>query len=134
MPTRRQVLVVDHEPDQLQTLSRGLLFLGIDCLTARTVAEAVALLGGPAGERVDLLLADLSVRGRLGAQLVERARALRPGLPVLMVAGLALSPEVVTLRARGIPILRKPFTPDQLGRAIEATLADSRSTSKGERQ
>lgn len=126
------MLVVDDEADQLETLRRGLFLLGIECLTARCAAEALSHLEGPSGARVDLLLTDLTMPGESGAQLIDRARALRPELPVLVITGLALSPEVVALRARGIPILRKPFTPDELGRAIEALLAVGQSIEPGE--
>jgi DNA-binding response OmpR family regulator len=116
------VLVVDDDADQLETLRRGLFLSGLDCLTARGRAEALSKLERPESERVDLLLTDLTQPGKRGAELVERARAARPGLPVLVITGLALSPEVMALRARGIPVLRKPFTADQLGFAIEALL------------
>ena len=132
MKSRRQVLVVDDEAAELETIRRGLFLRGIECLTARGAAEALSLLHGPAGERVELLLIDLTARGKSGAQLIERARALRPELPVLVIAGLALSPEVMAIRAREIPILRKPFTPNQLGLAIEALLPASRRTNKGD--
>src|SRR4051812_6305587 len=104
MDETRRILVVDDEADQLQTLRRGLFLLGIDCLIARGAAEALAQLTGPGGERVDLLLTDLTMPHKSGAELVEEARAARPRLPVLVIAGLALSPEVMALRARGIPI------------------------------
>ena len=132
MKARTLVLVVDDEADQLETLRRGLFLLGMDCLTARCFAEAVSQLTGPGGERVDLLLTDLSMPGRSGAELIERARATRPELPVLVVTGLALSPEAMAIRARGIPFLRKPFTPDQLGAAIEALLGARQRTNQGE--
>jgi len=132
MKARTLVLVVDDEPDQLETLRRGLFLLGLDCLTARGCDEALAQLTGPGGARVGLLLTDLSMPGRSGAELIERARTARPELPVLVVTGLALSPEVMAVRARGIPILRKPFTPDQLGLAIAALLDARQRPNQGE--
>jgi two-component system C4-dicarboxylate transport response regulator DctD len=117
MTARRRVLVVDDDADQLETLCRGLFLVGIECLPARCPADALAQL-----DRVDLLLTDLTRPGKPGAGLIARARAVRPELPVLVITGLALSPEVMALRARGIPILRTPFTADQLGLAIEALL------------
>jgi DNA-binding NtrC family response regulator len=117
MTARRRVLVVDDDADQLETLRRGLFLLGIDCLTACCVAEALAQL-----ERVDLLLTDLTKPGKPGAELIPRARAARPELPVLVITGLALSPEVMAMRGRGVHTLRTPFTADQLGLAIEALL------------
>jgi DNA-binding response OmpR family regulator len=129
--TRALVLVVDREVDELQTLCRGLFLVGVDCLMARDGGEAIAQLERPDGERVDLMVVDLTRPAELGAALVARARAVRPALPVLVLSGLALSPEVVALQASGIPLLRKPFTPDQLGRAIAALLGARPPTSQG---
>jgi CheY-like chemotaxis protein len=125
MKTSQRVLVVDDDDDQLQTLCRGLLYLGHACIIARTAAEALARLTGPFGDEIDLLLADLTSPGKPGAQVVERGRSMRPDLPVVMVTGLVRSSEVIALGAVGIPILRKPFTPDQLGHAIQAALTSS---------
>ncbi len=116
MTARRQVLLLlvdDGDADQRQTLQRGLFLIGVDCLAARGLERL--------GE-VDLLLADLTKPGAPGSELVDRALATRPELPVLVIAGLSLSPEALALRARGIPILRKPFDVDDLGRAIDALL------------
>ena len=129
---QRCVLLVVGEACQLQTLRRGLLLLGIDCLTARSAAEALTQLRASDGERIDLLLLDLTIAGTSGAQLIAQARAVRPGLPVLVITGLALSSEVMAIRAGGIPILRKPFTPDQLGLAIETLLTASQDKNKGD--
>ena len=132
MRTRKQILIVDDEADQLQTIRRGLFLLGIDCLTACDCDEALSQLSPSAGERIDLLLTDLTMPGKSGAQLVERARELRPDLPVMVITGLALSSEVMAIRALGIPILRKPFTPEQLGRAIDALLPATQREESGE--
>lgn len=120
--SERTILVIDDDDAQLETLCRGLFHLGLECVTARTRAEAMAQLSGPAGARVTLLLVDLSAPGKPGAGLTERARSVRSDLQVLVVTGLAPSSEVSALAARGTPILRKPFTPEQLGRAIQLAL------------
>lgn len=123
MTTRRQVLVVDDDDDQLQTLCRGLFYLGLACLPARTAGEALALLASPTGERIELLLVDLSAPGKPGAWLVDEARGARPELGVLVLTGLARSSEVIALGASGVRVLCKPFTPEQLGRAIHAAMS-----------
>jgi CheY-like chemotaxis protein len=125
MKTSKRVLVVDDDDDQFQTLCRGLLYLGHTCIMARTAAEALAHLTGPFGCTIDLLLVDLTAPGKPGARLVERARSLKPDLPVVVVRGLVRSPEVIALGARRIPILRNPFTPEQLGRAIQSARTSS---------
>lgn len=112
------MLVVSEDSDQLETLCRGLRVLGMSSLPARTAAEAFALLD--AGH-VELLLADVTFPGALGARVVERAARL--GLPVLLLTGLVLTDEVRALRAGGLTILRKPFGPEELSRAIGAALA-----------
>lgn len=96
-----RVLLVDEDADQRETLRRGLFLAGIECVTVL--------------DQADVLLIDV----KKPAALIERARAARPRLRVLVITGLALSPEVLELRAGGIPILRKPFTADDLRRAIE---------------
>ena len=122
MTTRTQVLVVDRDHDQLETLRRGLHLLGFECLCAQTASEALARLVSPEGARIELLVVDLSAPAKPEARLVEQARSVRPQLAVLAATGLALSPEVIALAARGMHVLRKPFTPEELGRAIEVAL------------
>jgi CheY-like chemotaxis protein len=129
MSASKQVLVVAEDDHQLRTICRGLLYLGVGCVPAGRVDEALAYLLGAQTARIDILLVDLSSPGPGGAQLVERVRELVPGLPILGVTGLVLSSRVRTLAALGIPILRKPFTPEQLGHAIETLSANRR---KGE--
>ena len=123
MRERRQlVLVVDDEADQRETLRRGLRLLGFDCLTASAADAAAALLESEGGADVDLLLTDLTMPGGSGVALVDRVRVAHPALPVLAITGLGLSPEAIAIRTRRIPLLRKPFTVDQLGAAIDALL------------
>jgi CheY-like chemotaxis protein len=109
----KRVLIVDDQADQLATLERGLRLLGFDCVAARGAEEALAEIQRD-GARIDALLTDLTMPGRSGAALVERVAAMRPDLPILVLTGLVSSPEVLALRARGVPILRKPFTAEQL--------------------
>jgi DNA-binding NtrC family response regulator len=130
--TIRKVLVVVDGDDQTQTLRRGLRYVGVACTSVRTAAEARAVLDGPDAERVDLLLADLTAPDLPVARLVEETCTARPDLPVLVVTGLVLSPEVKALRARGVAILRKPFTPQQLFHAIETLPPKRGAHSKGD--
>jgi DNA-binding NtrC family response regulator len=125
MKTSHRVLVVDADDDQLQTLCRGLLYLGHVCIAVRTEADALTHLSARVGEDIDVLLADMTGPGKAGPDLVEQARNVRPGLPMVVVTGLTRSLPVIALGAGGIPLLRKPFTPEQLGLAIQAALNSS---------
>src|SRR5690242_8843376 len=127
----KRVLVVDDDADQLETLQRGLVYLGHTCVPAATTAAALAQLA--LGKRIDLVLADLSAVAKPGKRVVEHVQALRPGLPILVVTGLVRLPEVIALGAQGIPSLCKPFSPDELGHAIDTALSSAATTNLKER-
>lgn len=104
--------------------------LGFACLCARTLDDALTRLAGPAGERLALLIIDLSDRSMAAAQLIERARRVRPQLALLAISGLALTREAKAIAAQGAHMLRKPFSPEELGRAIAIALQQN-DTTKG---
>jgi len=133
MRTSRHILIVDDDGDHLQTLCRGLLHLGHVCVPARSAGEALGRLAAEGGEPIDLLLVDLSAPGKPGARVVGQVMSSRPELAVLALTGLAPSSEVLALGARGIRVLKKPFTPEQLGRAIRTALTRHENP-KGEGQ
>src|SRR5690606_5454774 len=73
---------------------------------------------------VDLLVTDVVLPGWSGPELAERLREGRPGLPVLYMSGYA--PDTVPA-VDAIPpedLLRKPFKPKQLLRAVRHKLDD----------
>jgi PAS domain S-box-containing protein len=81
-------------------------------------AQALAVLRD-AGS-VDLLLTDQAMPGMTGQQLAEAARAMRPGLPVLLATGYA---EQGAAGARNLPRLPKPYGLDDLATALSAFTA-----------
>jgi CheY-like chemotaxis protein len=56
--------------------------------------------------------------GMGGRELALRARALRPGMPVLLITGYAANAELEDVTASDIPVLRKPFQRDALEAAL----------------
>ena len=67
------------------------------------------------------LLCDYSMSGMDGVEVIERARALLPGLPCLLLTGYA--GERATLSAQGsFVIVGKPVTVEALAAHIEASL------------
>lgn len=72
----------------------------------------------------DLLLVDFAMPGMNGADLVQRAWAIHPRLPVLLATGYADMDAVEKV----IPVdrvLRKPFRGEELLRAIDTALMDA---------
>jgi CheY-like chemotaxis protein len=69
------------------------------------------------GHSLDLVIADQMMPGMTGLQLAHEIRAVRPGLPILLVTGYGeLPPETDATLTR----LTKPFTQRQLAEAASA--------------
>ena len=90
--------------------SRLLTRNGYQVCEAENGAVAVGRAEDPA-QRIDLLVTDMVMPEMLGGEVVERVRALRPGLPALFISGYAQQ----VLDFHGMPsadrdILQKPFT------------------------
>ncbi len=83
----------------------------------RVVARqnAYAALEALQTEQIDLLLTDMMLPGLAGDVIADRARALRPGLPVVFMTG-SYGLQFVLPHD---PILRKPFSEEQLLAALE---------------
>jgi PAS domain S-box-containing protein len=115
VPTGLSVLLVEDEPEVLRVVQTFLQAWGCRVTTA---THAEAALDALARERFDLLLSDVVLGpGPRGTELAERARAARPGLPVLLMSGYAAQAPA------GVPLLRKPFTREQLAQAVVEVVA-----------
>ncbi|HVH97157.1 MAG TPA: ATP-binding protein [Enhygromyxa sp.] len=114
------ILVVEDDSPLRKVSVRFLLDLGYRTLDCGTAAEAMQIL--QTGTHVDLLFTDVVLRGEMsGAQLVEVAKQLRPGLPCLYTSGYTegaihgrLDPDV--------QLLEKPFTKDSLAWRVHMAL------------
>jgi FixJ family two-component response regulator len=75
---------------------------------------------------------DQAMPGMTGAELAEAARALRPGLPVLLATGTADLPPGV---GAGLPRLSKPYAQDDLAAALDrlAPAGDDREAGRPRR-
>ncbi len=115
-----RILVVDDEPDFLNTCVRLLALMRHQAVTATDALEAIAQIdkGG-----LDLVITDLWM-GPLGGEAVLRhAQRVLPPLPVIVVTGHP-SPEVgQTVREACAQLLLKPITPRELKTAIDRALA-----------
>jgi CheY-like chemotaxis protein len=80
------VLLVEDEALISMMVSDALSELGFEVHEAATADEALRYLG--AGGAVDVLFTDINLAGGMsGAELAQRARALKPGLPVVYASG-----------------------------------------------
>jgi DNA-binding NtrC family response regulator len=118
----RRILVVDDEQHQLDTVCRGMVLYGYRCHGVLSVNAALDALANDGGDRYALVFTDLTMAGRSGLELIERVQERWPTLPFVVATGLAVSAELATLRARNIPLLKKPYDPDALDAVIREVL------------
>jgi len=114
-----RILVVDDTPDVLMMMGASLERAGFQAVRATGADQAVAHLAS--GERFDVLVTDYAMPGTNGVKLIERARAIQPGLAALILTGFA---EAVSADIPdGVEIMRKPFQREQLVDAVLRTMA-----------
>jgi CheY-like chemotaxis protein len=67
----------------------------------------------------DLVLTDVSMPGTNGVELSERVRARYGSVSILAMSGFIADEDLSERLDRlGVPVLRKPFTPDDLVAAV----------------
>jgi PAS domain S-box-containing protein len=110
------VLTVDDDPLVLINTAAMLEDLGHVVHQAASGPEALALLEK---HDVDLLLTDYAMPRMNGDELAQAARTARPDLPVLLTTGFA---DLGESSAPPYPRLAKPFTQEDLARAIASAV------------
>lgn len=114
--SRRTILIVDDEPVILSLVRRILKTDDVEECTRG--ADAVALL---ATRRFDIIICDLAMPGGGGDELYRALEAKDPDQAkrFMLLTGGSYSEKARTLiEARRIPVLVKPFTPDELKTAV----------------
>jgi len=119
-----RILLVEDESDVREFALRALRKSGYQVVSAANAREAEAIFAREGG-RVDLLLSDVVLPGTSGLDLVDRLRALRPGLRVLLTSGYADERSRWDLISqRGLPYLQKPYSFLSLLRAARDALGE----------
>ncbi|HEY0784593.1 MAG TPA: response regulator [Acidobacteriaceae bacterium] len=108
--TQPQILILDDNATQAATRSAILSRAGLSVVVAREGAEALRMLADPeVSAGIRLLISDHVMPGMNGPEVVRRARALLPDLPVLVISGM---PGVEADYAGfGVYFRMKPFPP-----------------------
>jgi DNA-binding NarL/FixJ family response regulator len=110
------LLLVVNDP-QLRAMIRKLLMTRFRLIEAEDAAGALAILGELGGAAA-LVISDYRLAGTNGAVLARQVKQRFPGLRVLLMSS--------TASPRDCPfcdgILRKPFTPSDLDKAIRLQL------------
>jgi len=123
------LLVDDH--DGVRTTTAALLRdLGHAVVEASDGAGVLSLLRGDPG-CCELLITDYAMPHVSGAEVIRQARALRPGLPAVIITGYA-DAQSIARRPEDVLVLAKPFTADQLTAAIAASVPEARVREEAE--
>lgn len=124
MADAARILVVDDEPDMVETVARILTHLGHESVTATEGGAALELLER---ERPDLVLTDLRMPGMDGLALLKEVKRIDPEAPVvLFTAHATIQTAVEAIKAGAFDYIAKPFTADQLQVVIERALTQRR--------
>jgi CheY-like chemotaxis protein len=106
------VLVVDDDPGVLDVITSMLEDIGCNVIAANSGTDALDKLAHY--DEISILITDINMPEMDGHELAERATRLRPGLKVLQLSGRER-------RRDGFPMIRKPFTEDELVRVMQHT-------------
>lgn len=121
-PAKIKILIVDDAGPVVVLCVNVLQALGYAVKGANRGEAAVELMRK---EPFDLLVLDYKMPGMSGFEVFQQARALHPGMSVVLVTGHG-TPEIINEANRlGFTgILLKPFTSDELRGTVEKVLAD----------
>lgn len=106
------ILLVEDEDQVRILLHRVLERRGYTVLVASNGREALEL-GAPRIHELDLVITDLIMPEKGGAELMRELHALRPDLRCLFMTGYAQE-DLGEQELNGAALIEKPFTPAQL--------------------
>jgi PAS domain S-box-containing protein len=115
------ILLVEDNAEVRRVSVRRVRNLGYTVIEAETAADAIKVLSS--GQKVDLIFSDVVMPGMSGFDLAQWARENAPLVRVLLTSGFAEDvARAGEATALDLEILRKPYTSDELARALRAAL------------
>jgi len=128
-PQAPRVLVVDDDPEMTDMLVTVLADAGYSAEGAASAAEALEAIRRAAP---DAVVTDLSMPGMDGLQLVEAARALRRGLPFIILTAFGDWPSFSRAQDLGVErYLTKPVALAELLDGVRTLTRDPRGAQAG---
>ena len=113
------ILMVDDEPNMRATVSELLMDDGYTVDVAESGEQAVEMLTEPSSEYF-MMITDGRLGGMSGYELLKRAKADFPKMPVIMITAFATPKLAVEAIQNGaVDYLSKPFAPEELLHAVD---------------
>ena len=120
------VLLVEDDPAVLRLAERALTDVGYRVIVAESGEQAMQLSDSFDG-RIDAIVTDVVMPGMSGPTLVTWLEFSRSYIRVLYISGYANDTmEQRSILAEGRSFLRKPFTPEEIARALRDVLDEQR--------
>ena len=121
-----RILVVDDDPVQRRLVDNMIRKFGYEPLIAETGEQAVAMLTGPAAERVDCIVLDLVMPDLDGLGVLARLRENGVNVPVIVqTAHGGIDNVVSAMRAGAVDFVVKPVGAERLQVSIRNALDKS---------
>jgi CheY-like chemotaxis protein len=120
------IMVVDDDALIAMSTADMLEDLGHRVIDASSGSRAIEIL--ESGVQIDAIVTDHAMPGMTGVELAKKARALRPGIPILLTTGYADLPPGSGL---DLPRLGKPYQQRDLNEKLSKLLHDARDRPAG---
>ncbi|MFW6081951.1 MAG: response regulator [Desulfosalsimonas sp.] len=125
MSNKAAILLVDDEEEFVSTLAERLEIRGFQPEVATSGQQAVELMEK---RNFDVMVLDVKMPGMDGLKVMERARTLRPDLPVILLTGHGSAENGARGMHQGaFDCLMKPLDIDDLISKIREAVAESSS-------
>jgi len=115
------VLLIDDNPVQLRAREAVLRNAGFETHTATTQETALTLLCTAAPASIGAIITDHIMPGSDGREFVRALRAAQPGVPVIVITGLAEAEN--DYRGLGVAFRQKPCPPEEMIALVRAAIA-----------
>ena len=119
----KRILIVDDDPAQRRILEETLKRLSYQTLTAASGEQTLAVLEGPDGASISLVLLDLVMPGVDGMAVLAKLAA-KSGQPPVIVqtANGSIDAAIGAMRAGAVDFVVKPASPERLDVSIKSAL------------
>src|SRR3954469_22766224 len=120
LPEKKQVLIVDDEPNLRKILAAQLSRDGYDVLTADDGEQGLSMLRE---HHIDMVITDLKMPKVDGMTLLREALREEPDLPIVMItAHGTVDTAVEALKLGAFDYLTKPFDKDEVRQVVAKAL------------
>lgn len=115
-PSGVHVLLVEDDDDNRELMAEVLAAAGYEVLSAASGRDGLKTL---AERSVDVVVTDVGMPGMGGLEVAKAAKAIAPGVPVVIVTGWVERDDITRARGREVDVvLIKPVDPDTLTAAV----------------